>query len=55
MKKTIVKNWKTTIAGVIVAVAFYLKYENLINENFFNLIFGLGSAFGLILAKDATN
>lgn len=53
MKKMFLENWKTTIAGVVVAVAIYLRTKDVINEDVMNLIFGIGTAFGLVFAKDA--
>lgn len=54
MKTIIVKNWKTTSAGVLVALAFFLKAKGFIDKTTFELIFGIGSAFGLVFAKDAS-
>ena len=50
--KTIFKNWKTTLAGVIVAgtaVAVSLGY---INQETATAIGVIAGAFGLVLAKD---
>lgn len=52
MKKVFVENWKTTVAGVVVAVTVYLRTEDIINEHVMNLVFGIGAAFGLVFAKD---
>lgn len=52
-KNFLVKNWKTTIAGVIVAIATYLKVVNIIDANAFTLIGSLTTAVGLMLAKDS--
>jgi len=49
----LVKNWKTTIAGVVVAVATYLKASDIIDTNAFTLIGSLTTAIGLMLAKDS--
>ena len=53
IKNFLVKNWKTSIAGVIVAIATYLKVSNVIDANAFTLIGSLTTAIGLMLAKDS--
>ena len=53
IKNFLVKNWKTSIAGVIVAIATYLKVANIIDANAFTLIGSLTTAIGLMLAKDS--
>lgn len=53
LKNFLVKNWKTSIAGVIVAIATYLKVSNVIDVNAFTLIGSLTTAIGLMLAKDS--
>ena len=53
IKNFLVKNWKTSIAGVIVAIATYLKVSNVIDANAFTLIGSLTPAIGLMLAKDS--
>ena len=53
IKNFLVKNWKTSIAGVIVAIATYLKVSNVIDANAFTLIGSLTNAIGLMLAKDS--
>jgi len=53
IKNFLVKNWKTSIAGVVVAIATYLKVSNVIDANAFTLIGSLTTAIGLMLAKDS--
>ena len=53
LKNFLVKNWKTSIAGVVVAIATYLKVANIIDANAFTLIGSLTTAIGLMLAKDS--
>ena len=53
LKNFLIKNWKTSIAGVVVAIATYLKAANVIDVNAFTLIGSLTTAVGLMLAKDS--
>lgn len=53
LKNFLIKNWKTSIAGVVVAIATYLKVANVIDANTFTLIGSLATAIGLMLAKDS--
>lgn len=46
-------SWKTSIAGIFVAVLGYLKMTNHIDDNLFNLLMTIGIAVGLLSAKDS--
>ena len=46
-------SWKTSIAGIFVAVLGYLKMTNHIDVNLFNLLMTIGIAVGLLSAKDS--
>jgi hypothetical protein len=48
----LVKNWKTTIAGLIIAVATYLKTTGSLSVEAFTLVGSVTTAIGLLLAKD---
>ena len=55
MKKTylfIVKNWKTTIIGILTSILTYLLSTNKIDNNQYELILGLLISIGYILTKD---
>lgn len=53
LKNFLVKNWKTSIAGVVVVVATYLKVANIVDANAFALIGSLTTDIGLMLAKNS--
>jgi len=46
-------SWKTSIAGILVAVLGYLKITGHIDDNLFNLLMTIGVAVGLLSAKDS--
>lgn len=46
-------SWKTSIAGIFVAVLGYLKITGQVDENLFNLLMTIGIAVGLLSAKDS--
>lgn len=50
--KTIVKNWKTTSAGIAIAVAAYLKAKGIIDADTLALSLSVLGALGLVIAKD---
>jgi hypothetical protein len=52
MKNFIKKNWKTSLAGVCVAVSTFLKSKEIIDEPTFILVFGILTSIGLFAAKD---
>lgn len=49
----LVKNYKTTVAAVIIAAAIWAKSENWINENTVVFITSITTAVGFIFSKDA--
>lgn len=55
MKKAylfIVKNWKTTIIGILTSILTYLLSTNKIDNNQYELILGLLISIGYVLSKD---
>jgi hypothetical protein len=50
--KNILKNWKTSTAGVLVAGLTFALAKGLIDQPTFVLAFGVLTALGLIGAKD---
>lgn len=46
-------SWKTSIAGIFVAVLGYLKITGHVDDNLFNLLITIGIAVGLLSAKDS--
>ena len=47
------KNWKTTLAGIIVAAVAFATYQGYITTDVGNAIIGAATAFGLRFAQDA--
>lgn len=45
-------SWKTSIAGIFVAVLGYLKLTGHVDDNLFNLLMTIGISIGLLAAKD---
>jgi hypothetical protein len=52
MKNFFIKNWKTTVAGVSLAVATFLKAKGIIDEATYVLVIGVLTSIGLFAAKD---
>lgn len=52
MKNFLVKNWKTSIAGIAIAIAAFLKAKQIIDADTLTLILSVLGSIGLILAKD---
>jgi ATP-dependent protease ClpP protease subunit len=50
----ILKDWKTTLAGIIVAGLAVATALNYITPEVANKIMALAVAFGLVIAKDST-
>ncbi len=50
--KRALTNWKTTLAGIVVAVGTFGPYTGIINRDQGNLILGAAATFGLTQAKD---
>ena len=48
----IVKNWKTTIIGILTSILTYLLSTNKIDNNQYELILGLLISIGYVLSKD---
>jgi len=46
------KNWKTTVAGILVFVAGVLLESQVITQDVFNIIMSVLAALGFIIAKD---
>jgi mannitol-specific phosphotransferase system IIBC component len=55
MKEALLKNWKTTLAGVAMAVVAYLAATNVIDTAQSTLATAILSALGLSVAKDSGN
>lgn len=49
----LVKNYKTTVAAIIIAAAIWSKSEGWINENTVIFITSITTAIGFIFSKDA--
>ena len=52
MKNFLVKNWKTSLAGIAIAVAAFLKAKEIIDGDTLTLILSVLGSIGLIIAKD---
>ena len=52
MKNFLVKNWKTSLAGIAIAVAAFLKAKGVIDGDTLTLILSVLGSIGLIIAKD---
>ena len=52
MKNFLVKNWKTSLAGIAIAVAAFLKAKEIIDGDTLTLIWSVLGSIGLIIAKD---
>ncbi len=50
--KNILKSWKTSVAGIAIAVAAFLKAKGIIDGDTFTLILSILGSIGLIIAKD---
>jgi hypothetical protein len=50
--KNIIKNWKTTLAGVLVAGNTFALAKGIIDKDTFTFILGVLLSLGLIGAKD---
>lgn len=53
MFKYLIKNWKTTLAGLLIAVLTALKYSGKITPETYEIFLGILSASGLLAAKDS--
>lgn len=52
MKNFLVKNWKTSIAGIAIATATFLNVKNVIDSETLTYVIAIIGSIGLILAKD---
>jgi len=50
--KNILKNWKTTLSGVLIAGLAFVNYKGFITTDELLLITSLLTSLGLIVAKD---
>lgn len=48
----LIKNWKTSISGIIVAILVYLQQNAIITESQFTLYTSLMVAIGFLFSKD---
>jgi hypothetical protein len=53
MKNFFIKNYKTSIAGLLLAIIAYLSYEQIINPGQTALLTALVASIGNFFAKDA--
>ncbi len=53
LQDTILKSWKSTLAGAIIFVATFLVSQNKITQSEFEIVVGVLTAAGLLAAKDA--
>jgi uncharacterized PurR-regulated membrane protein YhhQ (DUF165 family) len=53
VQDTILKSWKSSLAGLIIFVATFLVSQNKITQNEFEMLIGVLSAAGLLVSKDA--
>jgi hypothetical protein len=53
MKNFFIKNWKTTLGGIVVIILTGLHAQGKIGQDLFTTLIGLLTAAGLIAAKDA--
>lgn len=52
MKTFLIKNWKTSMAGLYLASITFAKAKNYIDNDTYVFLFGIGVSIGLFASKD---
>lgn len=53
MKNFFIKNWKTSVGGILIATAAFLKTKAIIDSDTLTYVIAIITSLGLIAAKDA--